>query len=496
MVPAVYRAPQRTRGRAAVLGFLFAASATLLHAACGDDSAPTLAMRIVTPAGLDPSAEGDLERVTVRVLETPPGAAAREVVTLEGDAATGFAIDYALLSTASRIDVSVDLEGSTVRFLGAAAPFVPNETDGVVDVLVGAPGSCALRAGVALASPRGAVDVARLGSYAVVAGGAASGTEAASHVELVDLLGARATISDALLLGGVPFDASSVDVVALSTRAALLLARDRDAALRYDLDAGAAARSRAILVHVGAYGGTLLARATFTAATGGAAIVGGVDAAGAPIADITWIAADGSTTRGTLVVPRRAPAVLALDDGTLLVAGGAETAAAPLFERIAEGSTSVPLTPTDDDGVRRGGTLVSVPATGGAFLLGGVDASGVPRTDVRIFDDCPGACLLAEDATLDVLTVDATLASLPGGGVLLVGGLDRRGTPTGVQTFVTLADVAPRLIIDVRAPLAATRAAPGLLVLPSGLVWVAGGSDSSGPRADFEVCFPRVLSFP
>jgi hypothetical protein len=470
--------------------------ALALLAACGSDPVPTLAMRIVTPAGLDPRAAGGLERVVIRVRETPPGAAPREVVVLEGDATTDFALDYTLLSTASRIDVGVDLTGPAARLIGAAAPFVPDETDGAVDVLVGPPASCALRAGVTLAAPRGSAYAARLGSYALVAGGIATGSDAATRVELVDLLGARPTVSDPLAIGGAPFDAADVAVVALSSRAALLLARDRDEAMRYDLDAGAAARSTAVLVHVGARGGTLASRATFTVANGGAAIVGGVDVAGAPLADITWIAADGSTTHGSLAVPRRAPAVLALDDGTLLVAGGAELAGAPLLERIAEGAASAPLASTDDDGIRRGAALVAVPAAGAAFLLGGVDATGAPRTDVRIFDACPGACTLVEDAELAALLPDATLASLPIGGALLAGGRDLSGAPTGAAWFVTLAPTAPRLSVVARLPLAAGRAGSAALVLPSGLVWLFAGSDASGPRDDVEVCFPDVVATP
>ena len=460
--------------------------------ACGDDAAPALSMRIVTPAGLDPRAAGGLERIVVRVREAPPGVGPREVVVLEGDANTDFALDYALYSTASRIDVGVELTGPGARLLGAAAPFVPNETDGVVDVLVAPPSSCALRAGVALSTARGAAQATRLGSYALIVGGAPAGSAAAAQVELVDLLGARASVADALIVGGAPFEVAAAAVVALSTRSALLLLRDRDAVLRYDLDATTAARSTAILVHAGAHGGTLAARLT-----SGAAIVGGVDAAGAPLADITWIATDGSTTRGTLSVARRQPAVLALADGTLLVAGGAETPSAPLFERIAEAAASVPHAATDDDQIRHGGTLVSVAATGGALLLGGLDGAGEIRTDVRIFDDCPAACTLVETAALtNTLRVDTTIAVLPTEGALLLGGRDGSGAPIDAAWHVTLAPTAPRLQRVVHSPLPAPRAAPAALVLPSGLVWLAAGVNASGPTSDLQVCFPAALALP
>ncbi len=459
--------------------------------ACSSSPTPTLSMRLVTPAGLDPRAASALDHVAIRVRETPPGAAAREVVVLEGDAATDFALDFALYSTASRLDVGVDFTGPAAHLLGAAPPFVPDETDGVVDVLVGAPASCALRAGVTLASPRSGAHVARLGSYALLVGGTPSSSAAAARVELIDMLGARPTISDALLVGGASFDASKADVVALSSRAALVLARDRDEALRYDLDAAASARSSAVLVHAGARAGTLVARAT-----SGAAIVGGADPTGAPITDITWVSFDGRTTHGTLAVARRAPAVLALDDGTLLVAGGAERAGAPLLERIAEAAASVPLASTDDDGIRRGASLVSVPSSGGALLLGGLDAGGAPRTDARIFDACPGACTLVEDAELAAPMADATLAAAPGGGALLFGGRDPSGAPTDAQWLVTLAATAPRLVLSRRLPLAAPRASAAALVLPSGVVWLLSGADASGPRDDVDICFPDALALP
>lgn len=476
----------RRRHRAAPL---LALAALALSAACSSNGVPTLAMHVVTPGGVDPRGAGGLEHIVIRVRETPPGAAARDVAVLEGDAATDFSLDYALLSTASRIDVGVELTGPTAHLIGASPPFVPDETDGAVDVLVGAPASCALRAGVTLGSVRSAARATRLGSYLLVVGGALAGSDASSHVELVDLLGARPTIADALLVGGAPFDAATAEAVSLSPRAALLLARDRDDALRYDLDA--AARSTAVLVHAGARAGTLVARAT-----SGAAVVGGADAAGAPIADITWISADGHTTHGALAVPRRAPAVLALDDGTLLVAGGAESPAAPLLERIAEAAASVPLAPTDDDGVRRGGVLVTVLATGAAILLGGLDAAGTPRTDARIFDACPGTCALVETANVDALLDETTLVPMPGGGALLVGGRAAAGAPSDAQWFVTLRSAAPRLEVVRRLPLAAPRAAAAAVALPSGLVWLVGGSDAGGPRDDLQVCFPETLAIP
>jgi len=475
----------RTVGRSALL------LAALACGACGDDATPALSMRIVTPAGLDPRAAGSLERIVVRVRETPPGALPRDVVVLEGDANADFALDYALSSTASRIDVGIELTGPGARLIGAAAPFVPNETDGVVDVLVAPPSSCAVRAG-ALSTARGAAQATRLGSYALFVGGAPAGSAAAAQIELVDLLGARASVADALIIGGAPFEVAAADVIALSTRSALLLLRDRDAALHYDLDAAAAVRSTAILVHMGARGGTLAARLT-----GGAAIVGGVDAAGAPLADITWIATDGSTTRGTLSVARRQPAVLALADGVLLVAGGAETPGAPLFERIAEVAASAPLAGTDDDQIRRGGALVPVAATGGALLLGGLDGAGAIRTDARIFDDCPGACTLVETAALtDALRVDTTIAVLPTEGALLLGGRDGSGAPIDAAWHVTLAPTAPRLQLVARSRLPAPRAAPAALVLPSGLVWLAAGVNASGPTSDLQVCFPAALALP
>jgi len=89
---------------------------------------------------------------------------------------------------------------------------------------------------------------------------------------------------------------------------------------------------------------------------------------------------------------------------------------------------------------------------------------------------------LVETAALaDAISVDTSIAALPGEGALLLGGRDGSGAPIDAQWLVTLAPIAPRLQLLARPPLPTRRAAPAALVLPSGLVWLAAGVDASDP---------------
>jgi hypothetical protein len=130
--------------------------------------------------------------------------------------------------------------------------------------------------------------------------------------------------------------------------------------------------------------------------------------------------------------------------------------------------------------VRNGGILVVSSAGDAAVLLGGTDAGGQPRTDTVWWHGCPAAC---------VAEAGPTWASARGGVAVDPSGVLAGGDgPSALVERVTFPVAGPR--IDTLGTLATPRRAPGLDVLPSGVVYVLGGEGPSGPLDDTEQCVP------
>jgi len=183
-----------------------------------------------------------------------------------------------------------------------------------------------------------------------------------------------------------------------------------------------------------------------------------------------------------------------MSDGRVLVVGGASMDLVEVIDPVSGVSTPM-LVPgfTGSGDARRGGALFADPddPTGGRFLLlGGTNIeTSAPHAETWIFEGCP-ACVAEPGPSFDAAREGATLLATPSGG-LVIGGIDSMGMQSAQVDVVRWEAAEP--VIEAGGDLGQARANAGAMVLESGIVLVAGGDGTSGPRDDIEICFPRIL---
>ncbi len=444
-----------------------AAFSVLTLAACGDDPTPgpVLTVELVTPAGDDPAEGAELARL--RVQQGSADVVEREVAVEGG----GLSADIVLDDLVTTVRVGVEVVGPDGIRIGAPPPFLPIESGGLVRIPVGIPDSCAIMDGMTLGAGRAVVGVARHGTFALTVGGvAAEGPSAATGY--LDLLELRAASFDDL---GAP--AGAARAVPYGSSESVVLS---DAPFRYDIGSAEMPVLAADL-----HDGAGLSSAAVALRPRGAVVVGGSGPGDEPVAEVTWIDADGASTRSRLATPR-AGAAAALVGSDVLVVGG--HAAGAWAERLRPGADGEPLD-LPDHGPRPGAVLVADADSGRALLLGGEAEDGTIRADTVVFT-CAATCTAEPGPEWSRARTGFATVALPTGGGLLAGG----DGPVDAVDRVTFEEDGVRI-----APvgdLEAARGGASGLSIDAGLVFIVGGLGSGGPRADVEVCFPRSLALP
>ncbi|MFO0697421.1 MAG: hypothetical protein U0230_27835 [Polyangiales bacterium] len=364
-------------------------------------------------------------------------------------------------------------EGSTLVLLGAT-PFLYPGSGAATRAVVAPPTSCVLvsipTVGTTAPSvfPRPQADFGTLflSDYAFLLGG----RDATGPTNRVDYLDAISLAPAEYGAAALPMAPGKTRAVPISLRQGLVVS-ESDAPFLFD---AYGPYHGAISLHAGA---GLASELVVLGSSVGAAVVGG-SSQGQPVSDVSFVATDGTVTTGHLSTAVAERAAALAGGAVLVVSRGTGDA---VLERIAPGETaSTVLLPAIADGTRNGGILLASTDGSTLLLLGGTDGVGAPRTDSVLFTGCPTSCVAGPGPTWATARTGAAVD--PSG--LLVGGAG----PSALVEQVVFASGGASLVA--RGTLAAPRANPGLVVLPSGVAYVLAGEGTSGPRADWENCVP------
>ncbi|MCB9624884.1 MAG: hypothetical protein H6721_06205 [Sandaracinus sp.] len=420
---------------------------------CSDPiPAPTVDIRVITPDSRDPFDEASITRIRLELQQDD----ADPVVTDE-EVDADFDLGLILENLTARARVRVTLfDADGIAFHGAPPPFVPLSSGGLVRILVGPPGRCAVVPRAALPTARARRGHTRADTFAMLLAGL-DGETRSTGVTSIDLL--RFDTFDDRTTGGL---LPALTLASGPARAAtfgtsrLLLVTDTTAA-RYDL-AVTESREATVILHPGA------TTRSAVASIGSAAVVaGGSTAAG------TWINAEGRLVPLTLA-SSRVDGVVAEIGGVALLTGGETPDGAPVAELLRADGSTTPIAGTD--GVRRQPVLLRSGDT--LLLLGGLDADGAVRTDTLRFDGCPADCRVSAGPEWTNPREGVVAAE-----DLLVGGAEvERFDGTSLVPFATLQ-------VSRRDPLVSR--------FESGVLLVAGG-ESDVPRNEVELCYPEALT--
>ena len=411
--------------------------------ACDDDpSSPTVSVRIVSPSGGDPLSEATFSSVRVDVLQDGrPLTSVSEA--LDGEVDIPIEINSLFLETRVR----VTLEGSQT-WVGAPPRFVPISSAGLVRIVVGPAGECAIVEDAELPSARDQAAAIRVDTFVLSAAGEEAGGRSRA-AEFVDLLRFFSGELPDLTVGGAATGASIGDAKALLITA--------EGTLIYDLGEAEMRETPFTRLHAGGdETSTAIERPNGTTVVGG-----GTEA--------TWVWDNERQYTSAVMGMRTRPAGAAFGAEVLVVAGGE-----PFAELLDPNGEDIVVI-EHEDGERFGALIAR--DDDALWLLGGTDGSGASRSDTWSILGCPDACAVVDAPAWEGAAPTAVLGDL----VLAGDSIYRVSFGAGVwqrQLAWTLG----------------ARRDGGLLVeLESGVVVVVGGSDAGGARADVEMCWPDEL---
>ncbi|MCZ6807552.1 MAG: hypothetical protein O7F08_11405 [Deltaproteobacteria bacterium] len=430
--------------------------------ACEDDPAPFVFQGFVVDGeNGNPAAGTDATTLRIGIQEGERSAQELEYPITDGQ------FD-ALLSFESFVDqtrIRVTIEGPTADLVTAPPSFVPALTGGLMRVVTTVPGSCERIAFNFMEAPRASFGMVQSDTFAFLVGGTEPAQE---QVEFLDALEweSRLFVEDLSLSNLGPTRAASVDenqILVLPSNATPFIFDMQNTLNRITL----------VVLHAGA--GT---RSALVSIPGIGAMVIGGELSGEAQAAVSLVEPGGAVTSLQLSEPRSGPVAATLGTDVLVVGGD------PLgnAELLREGSSTGEPVTSLMDGIREGGVLVGDGQTR-ALFVGGTDDVGALRQDTVRFDGCPDSCVSSSGppwttARLEVLQ--------PVQSALLVGGTNSRLVE---EVRWSASEVEIASLLELRAP----RAAPGGIVLESGVFIVGGGNDGVSPREDFEFCAPPQL---
>lgn len=416
--------------------------ASLLLFGCDDAPAsPTISVRVISPSGGDPLSEASFSNVRIDVLQE-----GRPLTTVTETVADGFDLPIEINSFFLPTQVRVRLDGAQT-WVGAPPGFVPVASGGLVRIVVGPVGECAIVDDAELTTARDQAATVLIDTFVLSAGGEApSGPSRA--VEFIDLLRFRdGELEDMALGGGAATGGFIGDAKAL-------LITD-EGSLIYDL--GSEEREQAFtMLHDGAD-----ETATAIERTNGVTVVGGG-------MEATFVWDDGRSAELAVDGARIRPAGASFGANVLIVQGGE-----PFAEYLEPDGDRTTI--DYDDGERYGAIIAR--DQDALWLLGGTDGAGTPRNDTVSILGCPNACAPS------------------------VGPEWEGDPPTAARDDLVIAgDQVFRVSFgagvwqrELLWTLNARRDGALLIEFESGIVVVVGGSDIGGARPDVEICWPDEL---
>lgn len=361
-----------------------------------------------------------------------------------------------------------------IELVGATPSYYPAESTRL-KVLVGAPGSCGIVAGIRLATARSASGGALIGSYALISGGEVAAGDSGA-VDALDLL----TYTQ-YALTPAPASLGPTRSAPINRVSAIVVSTARPPYVHRLFAADATTGRPEPTLHAGAQS----ADAVLAAGTYGAVVVGGgTDLA--PSNQLSWIGPIDTSTGLERVVPATLSAAAAeraaffADNGLWIASSDGVTTT---LEQVAPFALSSDVRVAFiADGVRRGASLVFDRAGANGLLFGGKDENDMPRSDSVAISGCPAAC---------VVSAGPTWAQARVGAVVEASGVIVGGTPaSSLVEYVHFDGATPTF--ETFAFLVSPRSEPSVVRYPGGVVVVIGGDDLSVPRDDIEVCFPPL----
>ena len=443
--------------RAVLLGLV-----CVCASACSDDPVPFVFQAFVVDGeNGNPAAGTDATTLRIGIQEGERPAQELEYPITEGQ------FD-AVLSFESFVDqtrIRVAIEGLTIDLVTAPPSFIPALTGGLMRVVTTAPGSCESIGFNFMEAPRTSFGMVQSDTFALLVGG----TEATQEqVEFLDVLEweSRLFEQDLSLTNLGPTRAASVD------ENQILVLPSNAPAFIFDMD-DALNRIMPVVLHAGAG-----PRSALVSIPGVGAMVIGGELGGEAQAAVSLVMPEGQVTSLQLSEPRSGPAATTLGTDVLVVGGDPVGNA----ELLREGSSTGEPVTSLIDGIREVAVLVGDGQTR-ALLVGGTDDTGALRQDTVRFDGCPQGCVAMTGPTWTTARLEVLQ---PAQSTLLVGGTSSRLVEE-VRWSTSDVEIASLLLLN------APRAAPGGIVLESGMFVVGGGNDGVSPRADFEFCAPDRL---
>jgi hypothetical protein len=207
---------------------------------------------------------------------------------------------------------------------------------------------------------------------------------------------------------------------------------------------------------------------------------------------------------GSLTIPRYGAAAAPLPGGDVLIAGGASsdvTAPGPTLLSSAEvfdPSTGVFTTLPGSMTTARFAP-VAAPLPGGDVLIaGGISGSGQyggnTLSSAELFDPSTGR-FTPLPASMTTPRAGAVAAQLPGGDVLIAGGDECCGGPTGTVSTAEVFNPATGVFTALPGSMTTARFLAAAAPLADGDVLIAGGSNASGTLSSAELFDPTTDAF-
>jgi hypothetical protein len=159
-----------------------------------------------------------------------------------------------------------------------------------------------------------------------------------------------------------------------------------------------------------------------------------------------------------------------------LDATGIPVAAAELYRPLREEFEALP------------GAALAVPRSrhravrmpgGSVLVVGGLTAAGAAATTLELYDPIQGRFTVAGELLSTAGVTDIAVAPMPDGRVLLIGGRDAAGDPVATVLIARLDSLDGQVSLSVTDSLAAPRAGHSAAVLCDGTILIAGGGPGS-----------------
>jgi len=458
------------------LGLATVAFATLLPACDRRESLPDIEYVVFDAHGDSPLTGRSLTVARAYFIQDVPGAVedSSESPVVDGTFDVIVPIDDVSVPIQVRLELARD---TGVELIGGTPSYYPSQAT-TVGVIVGEPGTCDAIDGLTIGNARASSGVSVNGTFVLISGGIGAdsgGAKSMVDVDAIDLLSFRQ-----YHLTDSPTALGATRSAAIDGLASVVLPTDGSPYVHRVYAAGGTEPRPTITLHAGATSADV---AMHVPGIGAVVIGGGSDAS--PSAELSWVFSAGASSANAV---RTASLHAAEPDRTATVAANgvwilSRGAGATTLEQAFDTATA-PTLRLDGiaDGVRRGGLLFANSAGTDLFILGGVDENGALRTDTVAISGCPTACV----ANPGPAWANARTGFATDGSAFVVG-----GTVSGVLSPLVerVRFGAAGFSIEAVAQLAVPRRDAGLVRLPTGSVYVLGGTDASGPRNDVEICF-------